>query len=64
MLEGIDKMELKENKTSLSDAIDFITDKINVLEEDLSQESDKVKEFHIKCELENYKNVLRCLYEL
>lgn len=57
-------MELKEDKTSLGDAIDFITDKINVLEEDLSQESDKVKEFHIKCELENYKNVLRCLYEL
>jgi hypothetical protein len=64
MLEGIDKMELKENKTSLSDAIDFITDEINVLEEDLSQESDKVKVFHLKCELENYKNVLRCLYEL
>ena len=58
------ELELKENKTSLSDAIGFITDKINVLEEDLSQESDKVKEFHIKCELENYKNVLRCLYEL
>lgn len=57
-------MELKENKTSLSDAIDFITDEINVLEEDLSQESDKVKVFHLKCELENYKNVLRCLYEL
>lgn len=58
------ELELKENKTSLSDAIDFITDKINVLEEDLSQESDKVKELHIKCELENYKNVLKCLYEL
>lgn len=57
-------MELKENKTSSGDAIDFITDKINVLQEDLSQESNKVKEFHIKRELENYKNVLRCLYEL
>lgn len=56
-------MELKENKRSSDDTIDFITDKINVLQEDLSQESDKVKGIHIKCELENYKNVLRCLYE-
>ena len=48
----------------LSDAIDFITDKINVLKEDLLQESDEVKVFHIKCELENYKNVVKCLYEL
>lgn len=50
---------------SLSDAIDFINDKITVLEDDLQHEEcvehDKVRAFFIKAELDNYKNVLECL---
>lgn len=50
----------------LSDAIAFVEDKITNLEDDLSHEEnvehDKVKAFFIKCELDNFKNVLECLY--
>lgn len=49
----------------LYDAIDFINDKITNLEDDLSHEEnvehDKVRAFFIKCELDNFKNVLECL---
>lgn len=51
----------------LSDAIAFVSDKITNLEDDLSHEEnveqDKVKAFFIKCELDNFKNVLECLYK-
>lgn len=51
----------------LSDAISFISGKITNLEDDLSHEEnvehDKVRAFFIKCDLDNYKNVLECLYE-
>ena len=52
----------------LQDAIDYICGEINRLEEELDHEEnvehDRARVFFIKADLDNMKNVLKCLYEL
>ena len=54
--------------TDLGKAIDYITNKIADLEDDLSHEEnvehDKARAYFIKCDIEEFKNVIECLYEL
>lgn len=54
--------------TDLGKAIDFITNKIKDLEDDLDHEEcvehDRARAYYIKCDIEELKNVLGCLYEL
>lgn len=60
------KNKFMEDK-KLNDAIAFVSDMITNLENDLDHEEcvghDKARTFFIKCDLDNYRNVLECLYK-
>lgn len=52
----------------IGDAIDFITKKLDDLRDELDHEEnvehDRARVYFLKDDIEKYKNVLHCLYEL
>lgn len=59
--------ELFDEPCHINEAIEFITNKIKDLEDDLDHEEnvehDRARAYFIKCDIEKYKQVLHCLYE-
>lgn len=44
-----------------NNAINFIWDKISVIEDSLSYEKDKVRKYMLECDLKEYSNIKDCL---
>lgn len=44
-----------------NNSLNFIWDKISVIEDSISDEEDRVRKYMLKCDLEEYRNIEACL---